>query len=134
MVAPLLVEDLFGVRLRRRFCIEGHRWDRRWQQARWLCPVPVRLGTKVNGHLALVKDEWFSPGWARACPGSPRWRFRGTLLSAFHYWWRSQIPKFWPPLDSTEGLITTAPEELASMVSIISVVAQGPRMVPLPPL
>jgi Restriction endonuclease NaeI len=58
----------------------------------------------------------------------------GHVVTARSHWWRSQTPKFWPPFDSTDGLITTAPDVLALMVSTISLVAQGPRMVPLSPL
>jgi hypothetical protein len=46
------------------------------------------------------------------------------------YWCRSQTPKSRPPFDSTDGLITTAPDVLALMVSTISLAAQGPGWCP----
>jgi hypothetical protein len=58
----------------------------------------------------------------------------GRTSRPARYWCRSQTPKSWPPFDSADGLITTAPDVLALMVSTISLVAQGPRMVPLSPL
>jgi hypothetical protein len=69
----------------------------------------------------------------QACPvrhdGDP-----GHVLSARHYWWRSQMPKFWPSFCSPDGLATTLPDEVPSEVTIILLVVQGPRIVPCTPV
>ena len=46
------------------------------------------------------------------------------------YWCRSQAPKFWAPFQSTGAFITILPAAVPVVVSVYSLVAQGPRIVP----
>ena len=47
---------------------------------------------------------------------------------------RSQTPKFWAPFQSTGAFITILPAAVPVVVSVYSLVAQGPMIVPRSPL
>jgi len=59
------------------------------------------------------------------CVGRP-----GASLPWCVTWWRSQTPKFWPPFHSPEGLATTVPVGVPSVVP--RVLVGGPRRPDIP--
>jgi hypothetical protein len=68
--------------------------------------------------------------------GGPREQPAGDpgIAGLRRYLWRSQAAKFWPLLDSPDGLTITVPDAVPVVVVIILLVVHGPVIVPWSPL